>query len=161
MIMAPWMRSIAATGMVLLAIPFASADAAKPWNRTTNIKSAATHLAQLQASKGALGAYEFISACYQTHRLAAEFSAPLEACLVQDYIHSKITAAVYERLPPEERSKMGLPSPKELVEAMLRRFGNTMAGYKFKEADARKLIADIDKHGIPEFTKTRFPAARP
>lgn len=127
------------------------------WDRPANIETAAVHLADLQRGKGAMGAYQFISACYQTHQLAGSFGAPLEACLVQDYINSKITAAVYDKVPAAERQKMGLPEPQELVGTMLQRFGRAMAAYKLTEADARDLIAQIDQRGIPAFVAARFP----
>lgn len=130
---------------------------AKTWDHVANIKASAEHLAKLQQAKGALGAFEFIANCYKTHELAEEFGSALEGCLVQDYIHSKITAAVYAKLPPAERERLGIPGPDELVRGMLGRFGGAMAKYKLKEADARKLIADIDKHGVPVFSKMRFP----
>ncbi len=152
-----WSRVLSAAFVVALTV-LPGRVHAKTWDHVANIKAAAVHLAQLQQAKGASGTYDFISACYQTHELAEEFSAPFEGCLVQDYLHSKVTAAVYSKIPAEERSKMGAPSPEELVGAMLRRFGAAFARYKLKEADARKLIADIDKHGIPAFTKARFPA---
>ena len=149
-------RMIMAAAAALLVGGSASA-APRTWDHVANIKTAAVHLSELQKTRGALGAFEFIAACYQTHELAEDFGAPLEACLVQDYIHSKLTAAIYAKLPAAERTRMGAPSPEEMVASMLRRFGGTFARYKLKEADARKLIADIDKHGIPEFTKARFP----
>lgn len=141
--------------LLILTMPVSAR--AKTWDHVANIKTAAVHLSELQKTRGALGAFEFIAACYQTHELAEDFGAPLEACLVQDYIHSKLTAAIYAKLSAAERTRMGAPSPEEMVASMLRRFGGTFARYKLKEADARKLIADIDKHGIPEFTKARFP----
>ncbi len=149
-----------AMSALLMSAPLilASTDAqAKTWDHVANIKASAEHLAKLQQAKGALGAFEFISNCYKTHALAEEFGSALEGCLVQDYIHSKITAAVYARLPVSDRERMGIPVPDELVRAMLARVGGAMAKYKIKEADARKLIADIDKHGLPVFTKLRFP----
>ena len=130
---------------------------AKTWDHIANIKTAALHLAQLQASKGALGAFEFIANCYKTHELAEYYGAALEGCLVQDYINSKVTAAVYAKLPAAERERMGLPVPDEMVKSMLGRVGSAMAKYKLTQADARKLLADIDKHGVPAFSKARFP----
>lgn len=151
-------RAPAAVAVIAAVLASTAAVAApKSWDHVANIKAAAVNVAKLQQAKGALGSYEFISACYKTHRLAEDFSAALEGCLVQDYIHSKVTAAVYDKLPAAERQRMGLPSPDELVNGMLGRFGGAFSQYKLSEADARKLIADIDKHGMPEFTKARFP----
>lgn len=149
-------RVVFATALAVVALGGAGADA-KTWDHVANIKASAEHLAKLQQAKGALGAYEFIASCYKTHELAEEFGSALEGCLVQDYIHSKVTAAVYSRLPEGERQRLGVPAPEDLVRSMLGRVGGAMAKYKLKEADARKLLADIDKHGVPVFTKARFP----
>ena len=158
---AQWMWRAAAllvaSQALMLSIP---ADAkGKEWDHIANIKSSATQLAQLQIAKGAQGTYEFIAACYKTHSLNSEFGAALEGCLVLDYIHSNVTAAVYAKVDPQERGRMGMPEPRELVGTMLKRVGDAMANYKITEAEARKFIADVDKYGTPVFTKARFPKA--
>ena len=132
---------------------------AKTWDRVANIKASAEHLAMLQQSKGALGAYEFIANCYKTHELNSSYGAALEGCLVQDYIHSKVTAAVYAQLPVTERDRLGLPNPEEMVSTMLKRVGNAMANYKITEVDARKFVAQVEAVGVPTFAKARFPKA--
>jgi hypothetical protein len=151
-----WLRLIAALVFVTLG---GVAAPAKTWDHIANIKASAVHLAQLQGSKGALGAFEFIAACYKTHELASDYGAPLEACLVQDYILSRVTAAVYAKLPTADRERMGVPAPNVLISSMLGRIGGAMSKYKLKQADAEKLIVDIDRHGMPEFTRLRFPTA--
>ena len=76
---------------------------------------------------------------------------------MQDYIHSKVTAAVYAQLPAAERERMSLPDPQEMVSTMLRRVGKAMGSYKIAEADARKFVAQVEAVGIPTFAKARFP----
>ena len=150
------MAAFAALVMVMIS----SADAqSKTWDRVANIKASAAHLAMLQQSKGALGAYEFIANCYKTHELNSSYGAALEGCLVQDYIHSKVTAAVYAQLPVTERDRLGLPNPEEMVSTMLKRVGNAMANYKITEVDARKFVAQVEAVGVPTFAKARFPKA--
>ncbi len=143
---------------MLLAAP-AAVGQTKSWDHIANIKSSAVALAGLQQSRGALGAYQFIASCYATHELNSRFGAALEGCLVQDYIHSKMTAAVYAKLPPGERQRLNLPVPEDLVAAMLKRVGNAMANYKITEVDARKFVAQVEAVGVPTFTKARFPKA--
>ena len=152
-------RSMMLAGVACLAAAPPGVAQSKSWDRTANIKSSAIALAGLQQAKGALGAYEFIANCYATHELNSKYGAALEGCLVQDYIHSKVTAAVYAQLPAGERERMGLPVPQELVSAMLKRVGGAMAKYKIAEADARKFVAQVEAVGVPTFAKARFPAA--
>lgn len=153
------LRIAAVAVALLVGIAPAAVRAKSSWDHIANIKTSAVHLAELQTQKGALGAFQFIAACYQTHELAEDYGAPLEGCIVQDYIHSKVTAAVYSKVPAEQREKMGLPSPEELMKGMLGRLGGAMAKYKLTEADARKFIADIDTYGIPAFAEVRFKKA--
>jgi hypothetical protein len=127
------------------------------WDRIANIKSSAIALSDLQKVKGAQGTYEFIANCYKTHELGSQYGAALEGCLVLDYLHSKVTAAVYSKLPPGERDRLGLPDPNQLVGAMLKRVGGAMANYRITEVNARKFVADIETHGLPVFAKARFP----
>ena len=87
-------RKVAAIAAFAMVALVGSGAHAKTWDHVANIKASAEHLAKLQQAKGALGAFEFIANCYKTHELAEEFGSALEGCLVQDYIHSKITAAV-------------------------------------------------------------------
>jgi hypothetical protein len=151
-----WVRI---AGTIVLATLLATAAQAQSvkWDHVANIKASAVALAELQQAKGALGTYEFIANCYKTHELGSKYGAPLEGCLVLDYLHSKVTAAVYARLPADERTRMGLPEPDALMGAMLKRVGDAMAAYKMAEADARKFVADIETHGFPVFAKARFP----
>ena len=146
------------TFALVATVAAASAVSAKPrtWDRTANIKASAIALAALQQAKGAMGAYQFIANCYQTHALNSEYGAALEGCLVQDYIHSKVTAAVYSNLPAGERERLDLPVPNELVDAMLKRVGAALAQYKISEVDARKFVAQVDAIGVPTFAKARF-----
>ncbi len=134
-----------------------SVGQSKTWDHIANIKSSAVHLAGLQQAKGALGTYEFIANCYKTHELNAKYGAALEGCIVEDYIHSKVTAAVYARLPVVERERMGLPNPDEMMRSMLKRVGIAMGNYKIAEADARKFVAQVEAVGVPTFAKARFP----
>ncbi len=154
-------RDCAATFALVASVLAASAVEAKPkaWDRTANIKASAISLAQLQQSKGAMGAYQFIANCYQTHALNSDYGSALEGCLVQDYIHSKVTAAVYSNLPVGERVRLDLPAPDELVGAMLKRVGAALAQYKISEVDARKFVAQVETVGVPTFAKARFPKA--
>ena len=93
---------------VCLAVP---ADAAPgKWDHTANIKDAATRLAKLHRREGSSGVLTFLDACYRTHLLASSYTAGLEACMAQDYMHTQILAQIYARLPAEDRAKSGAPS---------------------------------------------------
>jgi hypothetical protein len=135
-----------------------TALAAKPgWDQLANIKVAAERLAQLQRARGALGTFKFISDCYRTHGLASAYSEYFEACIVQDYIHSILTASVYQRIPKDARERMGAPEPDALVAAMKHRISEAFARYKVPPAEARAFILLIDQQGLKVFGEARFP----
>lgn len=134
--------------------------AAKPaWDQVGNIKQSAVRLADLQRSRGAEGAYKFIADCYKTHTLGSTYSQGLEGCLVLDIIHSKVTAAVYARLDPAKRQEMQLPEPDALTSSMSRRVVSALKQYDITAGEMERFVKLVDTHGMPEFTKARFPDA--
>jgi hypothetical protein len=137
---------------------FPLAAAAKPsWDQGANIKTAAEHLAQIQRSAGLPGALQFIAACYKTHGLASNYSQPFEACIVQDYILTKVAAAIYQRLPQDAREKLRTPDPEAMLAAMSRRVSQAFAQYKVPDNDARHLLARVDREGLAVFSKASSP----
>lgn len=127
---------------------------AKPsWNQAANIREAAERLVQLQRARGPLGTFKYIADCYRTHSLASRYSEAFEACIVQDYIHSTLTAAVYQRIPKEEREKMRAPEPAALMEAMTQRISHAFAQYKVPAGEAQAFLLLVNQHGLKEFGK--------
>jgi hypothetical protein len=131
------------------------------WDQVANIKEAAVRLAELQQARGVTGPFQFISACYKTHTLASDYSRALEGCLIQDIIHSSVTALVYSRLSPQQRAETRVPEPDVLTKSMASRVLASLGQYKRTEADAQALIALVNTHGMPAYSKARFPAGEP
>lgn len=151
-------RGFMAATTAVVALGACPALAAKPaWDQIANIKQAAVRLADLQKSRGAEGAYKFIADCYKTHTLGSTYSAGLEGCLVLDIIHSRITAAVYSRLEPARRQELQLPEPDALTGSMSRRVVSALKQYDITAGGMQRFIKLVDTHGMPEFTKARFP----
>lgn len=142
----------------------ARAEAAKTglanWDRAANIKGAAERLGALHRREGTQGVIRFLDACYRTHLLASEYSQALEACLAADYMHSRILAEIYARLPPEERLKNKAPSPEFITSTMAARFGKAYEQYKVPASEAEVFKKLVDTHGIPVFVKAVFPKAQ-
>jgi hypothetical protein len=149
---------VAAVVAALLATP---APAKPAWDQVANIRKSAELLAELQRSRGALGAFQHIASCYRTHELASSYTAAFEGCLVLDYIHSKITAAIYNEVPADERQRIGAPDPETMIATMSRRIVGGFAHYKIADAEGRAFIGLVEKHGLPVYTKARFPDSAP
>jgi hypothetical protein len=147
--------AIAAAGLALAAGEAHAASA--KWSQEANVKDAAARLAKLQRSGGAEGVVKFIDACYRTHMLAEAFTQGLEACMAQDYMHSKVLAMIYARLPAEQRAKRGLPEPEAIARVMGQRFSAVFSQYKLSSADADALKKAVDQHGFPIFLQAVFP----
>ena len=154
---------IAATIGLFLVIPAhaESTKAEKPaWDRAANIKDAAERLGALHRREGTQGVIKFIDACYRTHMLASEYNKGLEACLAADYMHSRVLAEIYARVPAEERAKNKAPSPELITNTMAARFGRAYQQYKVPAAEADVFKKLVDTHGFPLFVKVIFPKAQ-
>lgn len=151
---------IAAAAAIAAGVAAPSASAAIDWDRAANIKGAATRLVALHRSQGSEGVLKFLNACYRTQLLASEFNAGVEACLAQDYMHSRALAEIYARVPPEVRQRNKNPSPEEISKGFTDRFVAAFAQYKLAESDVTQFRALVDKHGLPVFIKGVFPNAQ-
>jgi hypothetical protein len=132
--------------------------AAEPdWDQAANIKDAATRLAQIQ---GATKAFQFIDACYRTHRLSSTYTKAFEACIAQDYLETQVLTLIYGRLSPDTLKRMGAPTPQVLTSTMLQRVGASFAQYSVSKERIAEFKKNIDEHGFPLFFKTLFPDAK-
>ena len=138
-----------------------TASATQPdWDQVENIKEAATRLAQIQRTQGATKAYQFIDACYRTHKLSSTYTRAFEACIAQDYLETQILTLIYARLPPETLKRMGAPTPELLVETATRRVVAAFANYQMPLAVVEKFARLVDEHGFPVFFKALFPDSK-
>jgi hypothetical protein len=150
--------ALAAVGIVGLS---GIANAAEPdWDQVANIKDAATRLAQIQRTQGASKAYQFIDACYRTHKLSSTYTKAFEACIAQDYLETQILTLIYGRLSPETLQRMGAPTTQVLTSSMLQRVGASFAQYNVSKERIAEFKRNIDEHGFPLFFKTLFPDAK-
>jgi hypothetical protein len=152
---------VLATGMTA-APPLRAETVETPeWDQAANIKDAAERLGKLHRKGGVKAAYDFIDACYRTHRLASQYGQAFEACIAQDYLETKVLATVYARLPPETLAKLGAPTPEALAGAMGRRIVAAFAQYGKPAAYGEALKKLVDQHGMPVFVAIVFPGSVP
>jgi hypothetical protein len=93
--------ALLATVVIGFNTPTPAAAKEPDWDQVENIKEAATHLARIQQGQGATAAFNFIDACYRTHRLSSSYTRAFEACIAQDYLETQVLTLVYSRMPPE------------------------------------------------------------
>jgi hypothetical protein len=130
------------------------------WDQPANIKAAAEHLGQLQKTRGAKSAYDFISACYKTQGLAETYSANFEACIAQDYMQTQVLAQIYSRMTPEQLRNLRAPSAPQLAEAMGQRVVAAFSQYKIPASYGDTFKKLVDQHGFPVFLALVFPKAQ-
>jgi hypothetical protein len=150
--------ALAAVGIVVLGNVCGAAE--PDWDQAANIKDAATRLAQIQRTQGATKAFQFIDACYRTHRLSSTYTKAFEACIAQDYLETQILTLIYGRLSPDTLKRMGAPTPQVLTSTMLQRVGSSFAQYNVSKERIAEFKKNIDEHGFPLFFKTLFPDAK-
>jgi len=144
----------------IVAVPQTSA-ARETWDHVANIKDAAKRLGELHRQQGSQGVLKFLDACYRTQTLASEYSAGLESCLAQDYMHSQVLAQIYARIPQADRVRMGTPAPEDIARGMGQRFVATFQQYKISTKEAEKFKKLVDTNGMPIFLKSVFPPQKP
>jgi hypothetical protein len=142
-------------GLMLWQVPAAAQKT--DWDRPAAIEDAASRLVTLHRREGSQGVLKFLDACYRTHMLATDYSKGLEGCLAQDYMHSKVLAMVYARVPEHDREKSGAPTAEQIAGSMSQRYSAAFAHYKLTLKDAERLRALIEAHGFPLFAEGVFP----
>lgn len=147
---------IAIFALTAVAMPHSS-DAKETWDHVANIKDAARRLGALHRREGSAGVLKFLDACYRTQMLASEYTAGLESCLAQDYMHSQVLAQIYARIPQADRVRMGTPAPEDIARGMGARFVAAFKQYKISAKKAEAFRKMVDKEGMPIFLKAVFP----
>jgi len=127
-------------------------------DRIANIERAASEIGTIEAANGADGAMAAVQQCYASELPAASSLTPrLEACMTQDLIVSKVSAAFYGRLDADMRKRIGSPEPDEIRAAMVGRVVGVFARFKVAEADGVSFNALVDRYGVAAYAKARFP----
>ena len=151
-------RRMALLAWIACCGPAAAGYASPPdWDRVANVKHAAGLLGAIQAQGGADRAFQFISACYKTHSLAAAYSRAFESCIAQDFMLSQTLAVIYDRLDPAVLQKMGAPTRDMIQQALNQRVNGAYAVYEMPASEGYALKAIVDQHGMPVFFKYVFP----
>jgi hypothetical protein len=75
----------------------------------------------------------------------------LERCLIQDAVHSWMTAGVYSRVSKETLQKMNLPSPEAILEAMSKRVISIFTRYGIPQDKALGFMESVRQLGIAAY----------
>jgi hypothetical protein len=136
-------------------------------DRVSNVEKASAEIAAIQAKNGADGAFAAINECYKREvaRATTSLTRELEACMAQDIIISKVSAAFYAqlsaRLPPEARKKGGSPDPEVIMKAMTQRVLGTFSRFKVREPEATAFGQIVETKGMEAYGRARFPGQYP
>jgi|SRR5215471_15251050 len=131
-------------------------------DRVSNIEKAAAEIAVIQSKTGADGAFAVINECYRREVAGAtSLTRDVEACVAQDIIVSKVSAAFYARLNPEGRRMVGAPEPEAVLKAMAARVTGAFARLKVPENEARAFNQIVETKGMEAYGRARFPGQFP
>lgn len=154
----------AAAGLILgglIAAHGAHAQGSIAWDRTANIKDAATRLGQLHRRGGSQAVLKFLDACYRTHMLASDFNQGLESCMAQDFMHTQVLAQIYARVSENDMKAKNIPTPKLIADGMGQRFQAVFTQYKISKDDALAFQKRVADDGLPIFVAAVFPKGAP
>lgn len=154
----------AIAAVIALAVPALTASALAQkttWDRKATITAAAERLVVLHRKEGSVGVLKFLDACYKTHILSIAYNAGVEACLAQDYMHSKILAMIYARVPAERNRSASVPSPELITKGLGQRYAAVFNQYGMGQKEALALQALVEKYGIDIFTNGVLPKSAP
>ena len=127
-------------------------------DRASNVEKAAIEIAAIQERSGANGAFAAINACYKRELArAASVTRELEACMAQDIIISKVSAAFYASISAEGPRLGGAPEPDAVIKAMVQRVAGTFARFKAPQDDAQAFNRIVQTKGMEAFVHARFP----
>jgi hypothetical protein len=121
------------------------------WDQTVHIQGVSRELAGRVRQKGADQALAEIQQCYRDSASANVLTKPLEKCLIQDAVHSWVTASVYGKASKETLEKMNLPTPEVVLQSMSRRVTAVFRKYKIPEDKAREFMQAVRQHGLAAY----------
>lgn len=77
----------------------------------------------------------------------------LERCVIQDAVHSWVTASVYAAVSKETLTKMKLPAPGEINAAMSKRVVAVFSRFKIPQQNARDFMQLVRQQGLSAYAK--------
>jgi hypothetical protein len=121
------------------------------WDQSAHIRETSAELAKKVGAKGADSVSAEITQCYRDQSRASGLTKPLERCLIQDAVHSWMTAGVYSRVSKETLQKMNLPSPEAILEAMSKRVISIFTRYGIPQDKALGFMESVRQLGIAAY----------
>jgi hypothetical protein len=143
--------SVALLGFVVLGVSSVAHPQWASWDQPAHIREVSAELANRVRAKGADQVSAEIERCYRDQEKASTLVKPLEKCVIQDVIHSWVTAGVYGRLSKENLAKVNLPSPDAVVQAMSKRVTDVFRRHKIPEDKAREFIQVVRQQGMSAY----------
>jgi hypothetical protein len=123
------------------------------WDQQAHIRKVSAELATRVRAKGANTVAKEIAQCYRDHQRAYFLTQDLERCVIQDAVHSWVTASVFRPLAKDTLQKMNLPSPEEITDAMSKRVVAVFREFKIPEAKAHEFMRLVRELGLASYAE--------
>lgn len=126
--------------------------------RIENVRAAARQLAETEKAKGLGGAFTAMRECYG-REMPQSFlmTRPLEQCVAQDMIISRVLAEFSTGLSPEGRKANNAPDPQATMQAMIERTIDVFTRMRVTPEDAKVFTDIVRVHGMDAYGKVRYP----
>jgi hypothetical protein len=123
------------------------------WDQAVHVQEVSRELAGRVRQKGGDQAFAEIQQCYRDSASATVLTKLLEKCLIQDAVHSWVTASVYGRASKETLEKMSLPTPEVVLQSMSRRVTAVFRKHKIPEDKAREFMQTVRQQGMAAYAE--------
>jgi hypothetical protein len=151
-------RALCAGVVVIACVLGANAARAQDRARIANVVAAAEQVARLELEKGLKGAFVSMRECYERELPHSHIlTRPLEQCLAQDMIVSRLIAESTNAMTPEQRKTANAPDPQETMQAMVERTIGVFTRMNVSQDDAKTFLEIVRTHGMQAYGKVRFP----
>ena len=147
----------------LVALLSATVAAASPayaqwasWDQPAHIREVAGELAGRVRAGNAAQVFGEIEQCYRAQEQAITLGKPLEKCLIQDAVHSWVTADMFARMARDNPSRT-VPPPQSVLQAMTERLIAVFRKYNVPEDKAVEFMQAVRQEGLPAYAQALQP----
>jgi hypothetical protein len=126
------------------------------WDQGAHIREVSVELAGRVRANGPAAVFGEIDQCYRGQEQAVTLGKALEKCLIEDIVHSWVTADVFARLARENPANK-VPPPQSVLEAMSGRLIAVFRKYSIPEDKGVEFMQAVRQQGMPAYVQALQP----
>jgi hypothetical protein len=126
------------------------------WDQPAHIREVSGALAERVRADGPAQVFGEIDLCYRGQEQAITLGKALEKCLIEDIVHSWVTADVFARMARENPANK-VPPPQSVLESMSGRLIAVFRKYSVPEDKAVEFMQAVRQQGMPAYAQALQP----